>query len=281
MPECPRVLAIGAARVAVINVGDSLWSLAETLSVPESEWRPRFGDAFEQPQPALSQCVHIALPGASLLVDASVYDEPPDGPRRPPAYQPPPALSMQLADLGVAPAEVTHLVITHLHWDHYNGATVERDGAWEPRFPSARCFIGRADWEDPELQAALQSPDSLEARTLGVLWRQGLVELTNGQRELLPGISLIAAPGESPGHQIVRVRSQSETLYCLGDLFHYPVEVEQPTWMSSWSDPAATLASRQALIQAALVEDALLVAAHIPTVGRLRRTRVGVEWAGL
>ncbi len=89
---------------------------------------------------------------------------------------------------------------------------------------------------------------------------------------------ILPAPGETPGHQIVRVRSAGRTLYCLGDLYHHPVEVEQPTWAAHWNDRAAALASRQALVAAALAEDALLVATHIPGVGRLTKTDDGVQW---
>jgi hypothetical protein len=48
--------------------------------------------------------------------------------------------------------------------------------------------------------------------------------------------------------------------------------------MAEWCDPATTLASRTALVAAALAEDALLVAAHIATVGQLRREGELVVW---
>ena len=278
MAKNPRTLALGAATVTIVNVGDSLWRLADELPVPESEWRPRYAAAFERPLLFPSQCVHVRLPAASLLVDASLYDYPPGSPQRPPGYAPPPDLSAQLAAVGVRPDDVTHLVLTHLHPDHYNGATIERDGDDWPRFPNARCLIGRADWEQPEIQQALADPVSLESRTLGVLRRSGLLEPCDGDRDLVPGVRIIAAPGESPGHQIVRVHSTDQTLYCLGDLYHHPVEVEQPTWMSEWCDPAANLASRQALASAALAERVLLVAAHIAGVGQIERTASGVAW---
>src|SRR2546427_8867771 len=41
--------------------------------------------------------------------------------------------------------------------------------------------------------------------------------LVEGNRTLTPAVQLIAAPGESAGHQLVRVQSEGQTLYCLGD----------------------------------------------------------------
>jgi hypothetical protein len=66
----------------------------------------------------------------------------------------------------------------------------------------------------------------------------------------------------------VKVHSGGQTLYCLGDLFHHVVEVEDIKLMSRWCDALANIKSRRALIRSALGEDAVLVAAHMPP-GRL------------
>ncbi len=267
-----RTIPLGAATVTVINAGDMLLSLAEVSNVPESEWRPRYSSAFERPLPFPSQSIHVALPGASLLVDANNYalSVPPGSSYFPPGYQPPPDLLAQLMEIGVRPQDITHLVITHAHFDHYAGITTERDGKYVPSFPNARCYLGRADWEHPDTQQDLQDPASLDSHTFGVLHQHSLLELVEGNLELIPAVNIIAAPGESPGHQIVRVHSEGQTLYCLGDLYHHPSEVEQPTWMATWADPKSNLRSRRALVEAALAENALLVAAHMPP-GRLEQ----------
>ena len=274
-----RTFHLGSATISVINVGDIRFRLVETISVPESEWRPRYGEIFEQALNFPSQCVHIALPGASMLVDAGDFalSFPPDSPYFQPGYQPPPVLIEQLRERGIHPGDITHLIITHAHFDHYSGVTIQINGHYVPAFPNARCFIGRADWENPEIQQALQDPGSEDSHTLAVLHRRDLLELVEGNRDLLPAVRIIAAPGESPGHQIVRVHSEGHTLYCLGDLYHHAIEVEQPAWMAEWAGRDANIASRHALAEAALAENALLVAAHMP-VGRLERTGSGVKW---
>lgn len=279
MTDYTRTLPLGPATVSVINLGDLRFSLAETLNVPESEWRPRYASAFERQLLFPSQSIHIALPGASVLVDANNYafSVTPDSPYLPPNYQPPPDLITQLLERNIHPEDITHLVITHVHFDHYAGITTERDGQYMPSFPNARCYLGRADWEGPETRRALQDPNSEDSRTLGVLHQRGLLELVEGNHDLLPGVRIIAAPGETPGHQIVRVHLDGQTLYCLGDLYHHAVEVEQPTWMVEWANSDANFASRHALAEAALAEGALLIPAHMP-VGRLERTASGVRW---
>lgn len=276
-----RTINLGAATISIINTGDVQLTLTEITNAPENEWRPLYTGILDQPSFFPSQCIHIALPGASVMVDANNFalSTPPDSPYAPPTdYQPPPDVLTQLLERGIHAEDITHLVITHAHFDHYAGITQERDGQYVPTFPRACCYLGKADWDYAETQEALHDPNSADSRTFGILQQAGLLELVEGHRDLTAEVRLIATPGESPGHHIVRISSQGQTLYCLGDLYHHPAEIEHPSWMSVWDDVTANIASRSAFAEAALADNALLVAAHIPGIGRLERTATGVRW---
>ena len=278
----PRTILVGGATITIINAGDMVINMAEVLAVPESEWRPLYGSILEGRQPSPCQCIHIALSDASILVDINDYalamSLSPS--YLPPNYLPPPGVVEQLQAQGIHSEDITHLVITHAHFDHYTGTTMKRNESHIPRFPNARVFLGRADWDWSETQNALRDPDSLDSHTFGVLQNLGMLELVDGDLDLTPEVRILAAPGESPGHQIVRLHSQGQTLYCLGDLFHHPVEVEQSAWMVKWADAYANFTSRQRLIKAALEENALLVPAHMP-VGRLEGTMAKPRWVAI
>ena len=278
----PRIIRLGGAIITIMNAGDMMVNMAEEMAVPESERRHLYGSTLEGSQPFPSQSVHIALADASILVDINNYalaiSLAPS--YLPPDYSPPPEVVEQLLSQGIHPEDITHLVITHAHFDHYTGTTTEHNGSYIPLFPNARAFLGRADWDHADTQEALRDSDSLESHTFGVLKRRDLFELVDGNLDLTPEVRILAAPGESPGHQIVRAHSQGQTLYCLGDLFHHPVEVEQPAWTVKWADAYTNLTSRQWLIQAALQENALLVAAHMP-VGQIEGTLANPRWVAL
>lgn len=278
----PHTIPLGDATITIINVGDMMVDMAEELAVPETTWRPLYGASFAGSRPFPSQCAHIALPDASILVDAGDYAQAIvlDPSYLPPSYVPPPDVVEQLQAQGIQPEAITHLIITHAHFDHYDGTTIERDGTYVPRFPNARVYLGRADWDYPETQHDLQDPASLDSHTFGVLHKLGLLELVEGDLHITPEVRIIPAPGESPGHQLVRVHSQGQTLYCLGDLFHHPAEVEHPSWMVKWANASVNLSSRQALINAALQENALLLAAHMP-IGRIEGTPEHPRWVSL
>src|SRR5262245_41670092 len=52
-----------------------------------------------------------------------------------------------LAALGVKPEAVTHVMCTHLHWDHVGWNTRLLDGRWVPTFPNARYVMARREYE--------------------------------------------------------------------------------------------------------------------------------------
>lgn len=273
-----QTLRLGEAHITIFTVLVLRWDLEQHMPVPLAERPERYAHLFAHPGQVPVRCIHIQKPGLSLLVDACTPTalagteyELPGAPKYP-------DLITQLAGAGIAAEDITHVVITHPHSDHILGLTTQRNGKFVPCFPRARHYLGRADWESPDVQEELDEPGSLTHSTLAVLQRQNLLTLVDGEYDLGHGVRILPTAGETPGHQILRLEAGGQTLYCLGDLYHHPVEIEQPTWMTSWSDPVTMLPSRQRFTQAALAEDAFLVAAHIPTVGRLCATAEGVRW---
>jgi glyoxylase-like metal-dependent hydrolase (beta-lactamase superfamily II) len=282
MPDV-TTLRVGAAQVTILNAGNLRLLLSEEMAVPEAVWRPQHAELFEQPSVCPSLSVYIELGAARVLVDANDYRATvtPGSEYALANYTPPPDLPAQLASLGVGPAEISHVVITHAHWDHFAGVTTPRDGGYALTYPQARHYLGAADWADVEMQTALQDPSSLEARTLGALHTQGRLQLVEGRQRIAEGIETLPAPGETPGHLIVRVHSDGETLYVIGDLFHHAIEVEHPDWMVSWADAETMQATRRWLLRDALAERALLIAAHIAGAGRIERAEGGLRWSGV
>jgi len=274
-----RQFPLGQATITVINTGDLQLRMADWLKVSPEVWAQHYSiDLYNEPLRLPTQCIHIKINRASILVDANVYDISPDDSYAIPNYQPPPDLIASLIASGIRPEDITQVIITHAHFDHYNGTTIERDGICVPKFPNALYYLGRADWENPDTQHALNDSGSLQYRTLRVLQERGVLELVEGDRDLIESVKIIAAPGESPGHQIVRVHSDDQTLYCVGDLYHHPAEAEHPTWHANWADAESILASRNALTARALAENAILIATHVPSIGQLRANESGVAW---
>ena len=271
---------IGDATVTVISEGLLPWT--PDLQAPEVARRQAMPEADAQGQILLGlNLAHIRLGDASVLIDPG-FDDPVSEQQRHfeliwPGATRSPGLQAALAQLEITPVEITHVVFSHAHDDHFAGATVAQDDRRAARYPHARHLLGLGDWEG---NPARLEPDSAVAVHLGTLDRFGLLDVVDAEQEIAPGITMIPAPGESPGHSIVRVRSAGQTFYYLGDLFHHRCEVEHPDWVPSWCDQATLSATRARLISEAVAARAILVFTHepFPAWGRILAMDGGVRW---
>jgi glyoxylase-like metal-dependent hydrolase (beta-lactamase superfamily II) len=146
--------------------------------------------------------------GLVTLVDAGVGP-----PGAPGAWESVPGrLPDDLAAAGIAPDDVTAVVLTHLHSDHIGWALP----AWTP-FPQARLVVQRADVEAfGELLG-----DSLLADP-------ARLDILDGDADLGNGTRAVATPGHTPGHQCVIVSAGAEQLAITGDLFVHAVQMIRP-----------------------------------------------------
>ena len=177
----------------------------------------------------------------------------------------------ELATVGVRPADVTAVVNTHLHTDHCGWNTVEREGEVVPTFPHARYFIQAGEYE------AANNPNE---RTRATYFPENFVpleeadqlELIDGEREILPGMTFLPTPGHTADHASLVLSSAGETAIYTGDLVHHAVQVERPAWIAAFDIlPLVSLETKKRLAERAIREQALLICVHnaFPGVGRL------------
>jgi glyoxylase-like metal-dependent hydrolase (beta-lactamase superfamily II) len=272
---------VGDATVTAVSEGELLWS--PRFPVSESEWRQALPEADIDGRVWLGLNVTIIRLGEALIVVDPGMDDPDSAwqRERPRVWPDWPVtrtlgLAAALVDLAIAPQDVTHVAITHPHVDHYPGVVVERAGGLAPRFPRARHFLGRADWEGNPRRG---TPGSDLVR-LELIDRLGLLELVDGEREIAPGVTMVPAPGESPGHCVVRLESAGEVFYVLGDIVHHACEVEHPDWSPPHADAGALVTARDRIFPTIASEGALVATAHepFPPWGRIVAAGDGYRW---
>ncbi|MGI8690558.1 MAG: MBL fold metallo-hydrolase [Thermomicrobiales bacterium] len=273
---------IGDATVTVINDGSIPIPVGSVFPPPEAEWI-RAHDAVNADDCLSSgqMVIHIRTDDTSILIDPA-YDDPGSAwndhfAAKWPGLARTPGMEAGLASIGVRPEEVTHVLITHAHDDHFAGVIAERGGQSEVRFPNARHLIGRADWEGNPRR---DKPEYDLAARLGVVAQRGLLDLVEGDQEVVPGVAMIHAPGETPGHSIVRLESGGVRFYALGDLFHHPSEITYLDWASPWVNLPAMRASRDRFLAEAAPTHATIVFTHenFPAWGRIVATDGGYHW---
>jgi glyoxylase-like metal-dependent hydrolase (beta-lactamase superfamily II) len=262
----------GETSVHLIKVGDFKTSLSQQLNVPEKDWQPKYRDLFEKEILSPSNSALVRTAGSVIVVDPNdfVLTFPPQ--TYPSSdYEVPPDLVTQLEGITVKTEDVTDVVITHAHYDHYAAVTrQDRSGKYTPTFPNAKYYLGAADWEHPMVKQELQEENSGARNSLGVLHEQKVLELVTGSKILNSAVRIIPAPGESPGHQILEVQSSGQTFYFIGDLFHHWVEVEEPNLNVTWADPKQNAVSKRMLREAASSRNALVIAGHMEP-GKIRK----------
>ncbi len=127
-----------------------------------------------------------------------------------------PTLEESLAGCGVSPEEVTHVLFTHLHFDHAGGGD---------RFSNAIYIAQRREW------AAMNSPDVLHSRSYCRQDRppQDRLDLVDGSAEPLPGIAVRLTGGHTPGHQVVVLE---DAALFWGDLMPTRFHISPPRFMA-------------------------------------------------
>ena len=274
---------VGEAVVTVISDGILRTTpMIPWLGQPEAEARRAVPEADAKGEMECGMnLVHVRVGEASILLDPGWGELSPTswlvtdlGAERSPGVQ------AGLSSLGIRAEDITHVLISHAHGDHYTGAVIEREGQHAPRYPRARYLLSRADWDgNPERE----TEGSELVTHLGALDQRGLLDLVEGDYEVVPGVTMIHSPGESPGHSIMRVQSAGASFFYLGDLFHHPCEIERPNWiLFERTDEArrASETSRARLLAEAADLEAIAVFTHspFPGWGRITRTATGYRW---
>ena len=129
-----------------------------------------------------------------------------------------------LAALGIDPATIDTVLVTHAHIDHVAGLVDDAGGA---RFPNAELVINQIE-TDYWLDAATAAAAPEEARKSFALAVRSLAPYGNRTRTVrnneaaLPGIVVQHLPGHTPGHSGWIVSSGSDSMLIWGDLVHMP-----------------------------------------------------------
>ena len=184
-----------------------------------------------------------------------------------------------LASAGVDPKSVDVVLMSHLHPDHTNGIRA-LDGSMA--FPNAEIMVPAKDWEfwmSEENAAKAESNQMMKNYFANVrkiyAGIESKVTRYDWGKEVVSGITSIAAPGHTPGHTAFAVASGDSKVLIQSDVTNIPeFFLRNPDWHVAYDvEPATAQETRHKFYDMAAAEKALVVGFHFtfPSIGHVEK----------
>jgi glyoxylase-like metal-dependent hydrolase (beta-lactamase superfamily II) len=240
--------------------------------VPKMLWE-KCCQPDEQNRIALGlNCLLIRTGRKNILVDTGLGDKEDAKFQEMFAVERIPTLRDSLKMQGLQSEDIHMVVNTHLHFDHAGGNTVRENGAIVPTFPRAKYFVQRGEYEDAA-RSNERTRASYRRENFTPVAHVDQWEFLDGETELLPGVSVMVTEGHTRHHQSIKIESEGQIAFYLGDLIPTVSHLPLPYIMGYDLYPLQTLETKRWVLDRALNENWLLVFEHDPRVlmGRVRK----------
>ncbi len=165
-----------------------------------------------------------------------------------------------IARAGVRPEAVTDIIISHIHWDHFDGAGL---------FPNAKIWIQREEVEHHidstgrVLDRAIDAPD---AQMLNAMRAAGKLALVDGDaREIIPGITVYTGGKHTYQSQYAGVRTSQGTIVLASDNMYLYENLDRRVPIAQTLDAASNLAAQARMLTIAS-SPRFIIPGHDPLV---------------
>ncbi len=179
---------------------------------------------------------------------------------------------------GFHPDDITDVILTHLHFDHAGGSTKFENNELVPTFKKAKYYVQK-DHYNWALNPTDKDRASFMKDDYIPLINNGLLELIDGPGELFPGIELINIYGHTKALQMVKLKSNQQSLLYVADLCPTNTHLHYPFIMGYDNFPLTTLEERKKYLPIAYEENTIIFFEHDAFIkaGKLKSTDKGFE----
>jgi len=176
------------------------------------------------------------------------------------------SLEKALQAINLTLADITDVILTHLHFDHAGGSTYrDAEGQIQPTFPEATYYIQKAQYEwahrRNEKDRASYFPENYDP-----LRERGQLKLLEGSVELFPGIEMLVVNGHTPQHQMVLVSDSERRVLFAGDLIPTSAHIPVPWVMAYDLYPLNTIEEKKRILKQATEKNWVVIFEHDPEI---------------
>ncbi len=165
---------------------------------------------------------------------------------------------------GFDKRDITHVILTHLHFDHSGGATdLDDNGSIIPTFPQANYFISRRNW-NAGMHPNPRDRASYLPENYASLESTGRLMLLEDNTTILDGISTITVDGHTTGQALVKVQDSGQTLVFVADLVPLKSHLKLPWIMGYDLSAELTLVEKTDFLRQACIGNWWLWFYHDP-----------------
>jgi len=173
------------------------------------------------------------------------------------------SLDKSLKAHGFSKADITDVIITHLHFDHSGGTTFIKSGSTELTFPQAMYHVQGEHW-DWAINPSEKDRASFIKNDFQLLNTHKKLNKLSGPVELFPGIELIVMYGHTQGMQLAKIYDSENTLLYCSDLIPTSSHIPVPWVMAYDNNPLITMNEKNRLLPGAVKEEWILFFEHDP-----------------
>jgi len=278
-PASYASLDLGGMRVTTINAGRfALDGGAMYGVVPRPLWARVTPPDDRHRIPMACNCLVVETPHECILIDAGlgqrfdarareIFDVDTDS-----------SLQNGLSRAGIDPEQITHVLFTHLHFDHSAGALTTVADKVRPTFVNAQHLAQDGEIDDGLACRSIMG-SSYVPSDISLLRTATRLEGISGDTEIFPGVHVEVTGGHTEHHQAVWLRGREQTLVYPADLLPTRHHL-RPYWIMAYDMfPHETLTVKHDFIRRILEQDCIVAWDHDPLspFSHLRKTPDGVE----
>ena len=122
-----------------------------------------------------------------------------------------------LKECGYKLEDITHVILTHLHFDHAGGATYFNGKENLPTFPNANYIISKSNW-DAAVNPNPKDKASYLLENFMPIQKFNQLTLIEDDCEIMDTISGLSFYGHTTGQQLIKVTVNNDSLIFCSDL---------------------------------------------------------------